>query len=115
MEKKALLDSLPPNLKMELMTHTHGTIISTLNFFDNKSWNFIWSAVPLLKALNFAKYEIVYREGDISDECKLTAYSRLLHNGGQGLLLHTVGSALPQLLAWHGLRGGFSSEGGAAC
>lgn len=71
-EKKALLDSLPPTLKMELMNHTHGTIISTITFFDSKSWNFIWSAVPLLKALNFAKYEIVYREGDISDECKVS-------------------------------------------
>ena len=41
---------------MELMNHTHGSIIGTLTFFDGKSWNFIWSTIPLLKQLNFAKY-----------------------------------------------------------
>lgn len=52
------------------MNHTHGKIISTLTFFENKSWNFVWMTVPLLKQVNFALYEIIYREGDISNECK---------------------------------------------
>lgn len=48
-EKQALLESLPPTLKVELMKHTHGVIIDTLNFFQGKSWNFIWTTVPLMR------------------------------------------------------------------
>ncbi len=56
---------------MELLNHTHGAIVSGLAFFEEKSWSFIWTTVPLLKPINFTDYEIVYREGDPPDECRL--------------------------------------------
>ncbi len=69
-EKRGLMESLPPTLKMEVMNHTHGEIIQTLRFFEGRDWNFIWTAIPLMKSIHFAKFEIIYREGDLSEEGK---------------------------------------------
>lgn len=67
MEKKYVMESLPPTLKMEVMNHTHGDMIQTLRFFEERDWNFIWAAIPLMKLIHFQKIEIIYREGDISE------------------------------------------------
>lgn len=68
--KKEVLGELPPQLKIEVMKQTHGEMIESLRFFDDKIWNFIWTTIPKLTQMNFTKYELIYREQDVASECK---------------------------------------------
>ncbi len=72
--KNMLLEELPPALKIEVMKQTNGDMIDSLRFFEGKVWNFIWTCIPKLLSMNFTKFEVVYREGDVSSECKAEAY-----------------------------------------
>lgn len=79
------MESLPPTLKMEVMNHSHGEMIQTLRFFEGRDWNFVWTAIPLMKPIHFTKYEIIYREGDLSEESK--SYSFLVYFIMKGFIL----------------------------
>ena len=67
--KNSLLEELPPALKIEVMNHTHGDVIHGLRFFEGRPWHFIWFVIQRLTPINFAKKELLYREGDIANAC----------------------------------------------
>ena len=86
-QKSEIIHSLPPSLKGEVMRHTHGHVIEKLQIFRQQSespspspvqgnkkplkdWNFIWRVLPLFQSISFAQFEILYREGDIANECE---------------------------------------------
>ena len=69
--KQVLLEELPPALKIEVMFHTHGTMIKALHFYEDKIWNFIWMSLPKMQLKSFTKFEVLYKEEDVATECKL--------------------------------------------
>jgi CRP-like cAMP-binding protein len=48
-DQERLLQELPPSLKSEVVSHTHGNIITCVRFFQDKNPDFLWQVLPLLK------------------------------------------------------------------
>lgn len=84
---------------MEVMNHTHGDMIQTLRFFEARDWNFVWTAIPLMKPIHFTKYEIIYREGDLSEERKIAFITVYFIMKGVILLATKDGKPFRKLIA----------------
>ena len=41
-DQERLLQELPPSLKSEVVSHTHGNIITCVRFFQDKNPDFLW-------------------------------------------------------------------------
>jgi CRP-like cAMP-binding protein len=48
--------------------HTHGELIGKIRLFDGKNHEFIWSMVPLFSQMKLFKKDILYTQGDQSQE-----------------------------------------------
>jgi hypothetical protein len=59
-DQENLLMELPPSLKSEVVSHTHGNIIQRIGFFSDKNPDFLWQILPLLKPLKIYKTEILF-------------------------------------------------------
>lgn len=103
-EQAALLEALPPALKIELLQHTHGDLVQTLAFFHQKSWNFIWAALPLLAPLRLARYEILFRPGDLPSHCKMPLKLRLFLTGRECGSFISHWSSIPFICSWSDCR-----------
>ncbi|CDW71963.1 cation channel family protein [Stylonychia lemnae] len=67
-DQERLLNELPPSLKSEVVSHTHGNIISGIKFFQDKNPDFLWQVLPLLKNMKIYKGDTLYSQGDHADE-----------------------------------------------
>lgn len=59
-EQNKLLAELPPSLRSEVVSHTHYNIIKGINFFQQKSPDFLWQVLPLLKQMKIYKGDVLY-------------------------------------------------------
>ena len=55
-----MLLELPPSLKSEVVSHTHGNIIQGIKFFSDKNPDFLWQILPLLKPMKIYKGDILF-------------------------------------------------------
>ena len=63
---------LPPSLRNEVVSNTYGEIVEKIKFFiELKDSDFLWKILPLLKAINLEKNDILYWKGDHAAESKL--------------------------------------------
>lgn len=62
------LDSLPGNLRNAIYINMYEWQISYLKFFENQSYDFIVSVLPLLKSMIHEKEDIILSIGDIVEE-----------------------------------------------
>lgn len=70
MDQEKLLNELPASLRAEVVMHTHGRIIKTIKFFDDKQSDpdFVWAILPQLKPMNVFNKDILYNQGDLPEE-----------------------------------------------
>ena len=64
-----LLEELPPSLRSDVVALLfHRNQIDNIQFFKTKDPNFLLEILPLLKQLSIDQNEIIYKEGDWTDE-----------------------------------------------
>ena len=51
-------------MQAQIVESTHGTIISVIKFFKDKSKDFLIDLIPKLKVLTMLSNEIIYNKGD---------------------------------------------------
>lgn len=68
-ENSDFLYELPNKLKIELSKIIHDNMIMKLNFFKDKTSDFIAFVAPLLKSIRFNKNDYLYKIGENIDEC----------------------------------------------
>ena len=68
MNQEALLKDLPATLRAEVITYTHRKLLEKVKFFAGKDPEFLWQVLPKLKPLALREGEILFREGDYSEE-----------------------------------------------
>eukprot|EP00347_Sterkiella_histriomuscorum_P009438 403341214 len=73
-DQERLLAELPPSLKSEVVSHTHGNIIQGIKFFQDKNPDFLWQVLPLLKNMKIYKGDILYSQGDHADESSVVMH-----------------------------------------
>ena len=85
---------LPANLKAEIITHTHKRIVEKIGFFRKQSPQFLWKILPYLKPLRINTNEILFREGDYSEEIFfiLNGDIKILNSNGVVIQTYTTGS-----------------------
>ena len=87
------MNDLPAALRSEVVQHTHGEIIQKINFFRDKDPDFLWAILPALRPLKLLPSDVLYTQGDHSDE-SITYYSLLillcsiLHQRRQNQIVH---------------------------
>ncbi|CDW89227.1 cation channel family protein [Stylonychia lemnae] len=67
-EQEKLLNDLPAALRSEVVKHTHGEIIQKINFFREKTPDFLWAILPALRPIKLMPTDVLYTQGDHSDE-----------------------------------------------
>lgn len=70
-DQERLLHELPPTLKSEVIGHTHGHMVKTIQFFHDKNADFLMQILPLLKPFRIYKHDILYSQGDNADDSKI--------------------------------------------
>jgi len=55
-----LLNELSSSLRSEVIKHTYGQIITNIKFFSNKSTEFLWAVLPMLKSIKIHAKDVVY-------------------------------------------------------
>jgi len=64
-------------LRGEIVTETHGEIVKKIRFFDDKEPEFVWAVLPLLKPMKVYKKDILYGQGDQSEEIFFIIHGRV--------------------------------------
>lgn len=64
----SLLKELPASLRTEISLHMYKKIVEKVSFFQDKDPGFISYIVPTLKHISFKSGELMFTEGDYSDE-----------------------------------------------
>lgn len=67
-DQEELLNELPSSLRAEVIMHTHGEIIRRIKFFEDKNSNFLWKILPMLKPMRMFPEDVIYNQGDKSEE-----------------------------------------------
>ena len=67
-DKEKFLTELPSNLRTELSFFMHKSIVSSIEFFKNRSERFIAFIGPLLKPIKIGKNEVIASQGDYANE-----------------------------------------------
>ena len=67
-DKENFLSELPSNLRTELSFFMHKGIVSSIEFFKNRSERFIAFIGPLLKQIKIGKNEVIASQGDYANE-----------------------------------------------
>ena len=67
-DKEKFLTELPSNLRTELSFFMHKSIVSSIEFFKNRSERFIAFIGPLLKPIKIGRSEIIASQGDYANE-----------------------------------------------
>ena len=62
------MNEIPVKLRHLVVGKTHGPIIEKINFFENRSKDFISSIIYELKHMNMADKEILYQQNDIANQ-----------------------------------------------
>jgi hypothetical protein len=65
-----LLNELPASLRSQVIHFTHGEIIQKINFFRDKDPDLLWEVLPILRPLKLLPNDILYTQGQHSDEGK---------------------------------------------
>ena len=71
------LETLPNLIKNELTSQMYAQTIGNLQFFKDKSIDFIFYSVPLINAFSYLKGEIIYSYGDNISEMVLVVKGKL--------------------------------------
>ena len=75
MNYDTLLDELPSSLRSQLATMIYrGNQLHDIKFFNNLHPNIINAILPLLKRLIIKKDEVIYQDGDITEESIFNTY-----------------------------------------
>ena len=72
---------LPPSLRDEVLSNTYGEIVDKLNFFKLDKYqnpDFQWKILPLLRQVKLEKGDILYWQGDVAEDSKISANIRLI-------------------------------------
>jgi len=72
-----LLNELPANLRVEVLSHTHGEIIWNIKFFNGKGADFLWEILPLLRSMKVHAKDILYNQGDHAEEIFFISQGRV--------------------------------------
>jgi hypothetical protein len=67
-----LLDELPVGLRAEVATFTHEKLLQKVQFLKDKDPLFVLALLPLLKNVKLETNEVVYKEGDLANESKIS-------------------------------------------
>jgi CRP-like cAMP-binding protein len=81
--KYELIESLPIHLKTEMITTIHRVYMKNLFFFKGQSLGFVQFVLPMLRAIPFAKTEILFSDGNTLDEMYLIIKGALSLTLGQ--------------------------------
>jgi CRP-like cAMP-binding protein len=65
---ETMFSKFPPQLRSDIVKVTHGTIISTIKFFQNRKQDFLIRLIPKLKLNSYFDNDIVYSQGDQAEE-----------------------------------------------
>lgn len=63
-----LFKELPPSLRSEVVSFTHGNTINRINFFKDKNPEFLWKFMPCLKPRKLYRGDLLFAEGDVAEE-----------------------------------------------
>jgi len=67
-DQNKLLQELPSSLRAEVLNHIHADIFKVIMFFKDKGPEFLSASLPLVRRFNLPPKEILYKEGDPSEE-----------------------------------------------
>lgn len=67
-DQDSLFKELPPSLRSEVVSFTHGNVINKIGFFKGKNVEFLWKVMPLLKPRKLYRGDLLYSEGDVAEE-----------------------------------------------
>ena len=76
-EQINLLNDLPPSLRSQVVKHTHGDIIEKINFLRDKDPDMLWQILPHLRQIQIMPKDVLYVQGDHSDEIYFILKGRL--------------------------------------
>lgn len=83
-DKFSLLDTLPSILRIQIYMKMYGKKIANINFFSNKSYEFITATVSNLRSAKFFKDDYIISFGELVDEMYMTTHGviglQLAHN-----------------------------------
>lgn len=57
-------------MKSAVVGHTHGHIVASIRFFNDKNPDFLLQILPLFKTLRIYQNDILYSQGDHADDSK---------------------------------------------
>ena len=66
--KNKLLQELPSSLRAEVVNYIHADIIKNIAFFKDKTADFLYASLPLVRRFNLPAKEILYKEGEPAEE-----------------------------------------------
>lgn len=67
-DQKKLLQELPASLRAEVVNYMHADVIKNIIFFKDKSPDFLYAALPLVRRFNLPPKEVLYKEGEPAEE-----------------------------------------------
>ena len=67
-EHRYLLNQLPSILRQEVLQATCKVMIDKFKFFQNKTGDFLWAFLPILKEMRVYSRDILYNQGDNPEE-----------------------------------------------
>mgnify|MGYP000936582862 CR=1 FL=1 len=85
-----IIDELPYTLKAQILVSMNAKIVDKLPFFENKNVDLILRIVPQLKPLSLSTNEILYREGDHTEEVFFLSSGFINFKASNGIIFHTV-------------------------
>lgn len=68
-EEDQLLDELPSNFSEEVLFYRFHGLFKSIDFLKNNvKHGFVWKMVQMLRKIKFDKDDVIYWEGDFSEE-----------------------------------------------
>ena len=70
-DEESLINELPPTIKEELFFHMYGSLLESLEFFQQLDNDCTWAIIKCLKKVKYDKGDKIYHDKDLSDNMYL--------------------------------------------